>query len=312
MLLVRVLALGNFGGDVPHVVFRPLDASARVAVALSLLPRSAAMLLLPVNPAINYTPSVEMVRSPNPWLVLFGVLLLIAALALVMLHVRHSSVWTLGALIGAATLAPTSNLLFGSGVVLSGRSVYAPSIGAALIVGGAFAWLSATRLRRAVPVIAAVYLAWCAAVTWREVPVWRSAGAAVAAARARAPESYWPVMAQAYIERDAGRTSAALADFTTAASLLPFDVEMLTDGAALALSQRDTTRAIPWLRAAIDANPHARRARTRLASVLLARGERDDARRLLADGLRLEPGDVTWRAMGASGSAPVDSVPPKR
>jgi tetratricopeptide (TPR) repeat protein len=307
MLLVRILALGNFGGDVPHVVFRPLDTSARVAVALSLLPRSAAMLFLPVEPAINYTPSIAMVRAPDPWFLVFGAALLLAALALVILHVRRPNAWTLGALIGAATLAPTSNLLFGSGVVLSGRSMYTPSIGAALMVGSAVGWLAATRVRPVVPVVAAAYLAWCAAVTWREVPVWKSAPSAIAAARARAPESYWPLMAQAYMARDAGHSDAALADFDAAATLLPFDVEMLTDGAALALSRRDTTRAIPWLRAAIEANPRARRARTRLASVLLARGERDDARRLLADGLRLEPGDATWRAMLGRGRAPMDS-----
>ena len=145
--------------------------------------------------------------------------------------------------------------------------------------------------------LGATYLVWCAVVTWREVPIWKSSAAVVAVARARAPENYWPPKALAYLARDAGRNESALAQFGIAANLLPLDWEMLTDGASLALARHDTALALPWLRAAIDANPAARRARTRLAAVLLARGKDKDARLVLLEGLRLTPDNATWRAM---------------
>ena len=179
-------------------------------------------------------------------------------------------------------------------MVLSGRSGYAPSIGAALLVGAALAWLAATRLRPVLPIASAVYLGACGWLTWREVPVWRSSASAIDAAAARGPESYWVPMTRAYRARDMGSTIEALKQFRLAADLIPFDTEMLSDGAALALAQGDTAAAMRWLRTAVTVNPRARRARTRLISILDARGDARESRRLIEDGLRAEPDQHIW------------------
>jgi hypothetical protein len=294
MLLARIGVLGELGGDVPHALFRTLSAAERIPVALSLLPITAGMLFLPMRPAINDAPPLALVLAPSPARVVVGAILVMVALAALVLHLRRPSVWTLGMLIISATAAPTANLLFATGVVLSGRSVYAPSMGAALLVGAALAWLLATRLRRVALIASACYLGTCAVLTWNEVLVWRGSESAIAAAAERSPNSYWVPMTRAYRARDAGRTAEALTQFRSAADLLPFDSEMLSDGAALALAQGDTAEATRWLRTAIRVNPRARRARARLASVLSAQGDAAGSRRLIEEGLRVEPDQRTW------------------
>jgi hypothetical protein len=46
----------------------------------------------------------------------------------------------------------------------------------------------------------------------------------------------------------------------------------------------------------VQGNPRAARARTRLYTILRVRGDTSGARRLLIDGLRLEPQQRTWAA----------------
>jgi Flp pilus assembly protein TadD len=191
--------------------------------------------------------------------------------------------------------------------VLSGRSAYAPSMGVALMIGAALArlaatharatGLAATRARAAARVAAGCYLGACAALTWSEVRVWRGSESAIDAAAARDPRSYWVPMTRAYRARDDGHTLEALAYFRSAAELLPFDTEMLTDGASLALAHGDTADATRWLRIAVTASPRARRARARLAAVVGARGDSAGSRQLLEEGLRVEPDQRTWAAL---------------
>lgn len=297
MLTARLVVLGALGGDVPHALFRTLATGTRVVTALALLPRSAAMLFLPVRPAINYSPSLLFVQRPQVSLVVLGACMIVAGLVALAVHARRPSVWTLGLVAITALLAPTVNVLFASGVALSGRSVYAPSIGAALLVGALLAWGAGTRARRLVPLAAAGCLLWSAFITWNEVPVWRSSASVLVAAAERGPESYWVHRGQAYAARDAGRPDEAVRHFRMAADLFPLDWEMLTDGATVALAQRDTAAAVRWLHAAIAAYPRSVRARTRLASVTRARGDSAGARRLIEEGLRLDPEQRTWARM---------------
>src|SRR6185312_7877640 len=108
--------------------------------------------LLPIQPAIEEVPPLAAVSHPSIASLCFGAALLIAVLALAARHVRRPGALTIGACMLAATIAPTSNLLFAEGA-FTARTLYAPSIGAALMAGAAIAWL-ADRGTRAMPVIA--------------------------------------------------------------------------------------------------------------------------------------------------------------
>jgi hypothetical protein len=222
-----------------------------------------------------------------------GLALLLIILALAALHLRRPSALTLGAFLLAATIAPTSNLLFAEGA-LTARTLYAPSIGAALMAGGALAWLSARGARFVVIAAVATVLVLSAVVDAREVHVWRDTPSVIAAMVERSPDSYRGHELLAYSFRDAGDDRGALPHFARAIALFSGDAELLTDAAVVALRVRDSTTAERWLTAAVQGDRRAARARTRLYTIVRARGDTSTARRLLVDGLRLEPQQRTW------------------
>jgi Flp pilus assembly protein TadD len=142
----------------------------------------------------------------------------------------------------------------------------------------------------------AVVCVMSAAVDAREVRVWHDTPSVIAAMVARRADNYRGHELLAYSVRDAGDDRGALPHFAQAIALFSGDAELLTDGAVVALRVRDTSTAEHWLMAAVQGNPRAARARTRLYTILRARGDTSGARRLLIDGLRLEPQQRTWAA----------------
>ena len=295
MLAARAVVLGTLGGDVPHPFFRTLPPLARVGVGLANLPRTAAMLTLPIQPAIEEVPPLASASHPSVVLLCAGALLLVAVLALAAMHFRRPSALTLGAWLLAATIAPTSNLLFAEGA-LTARTLYAPSIGAALMAGAAIAWLASRGAGKVLALAVAAACVASAVVDAREVHVWRDTPSVIAAMVARRDDNYRGHELLAYSLRDAGDDRGALPHFARAIALFSGDAELLTDGAVVALRVRDTTTAERWLSSAVQGSARAARARTRLYSILRARGDTSGARRLLVDGLRLEPQQRTWAA----------------
>jgi len=293
LLAARVAVLGTIGGDVPHPYFRALSPLARIGVALVNLPRTAAMLLLPIQPAIEEVPPLAAAWHPSVALLCLGAALLLLVLALIVLHLRRPSALTFGACLLAATIAPTSNLIFAEGA-LTARTLYAPSIGAALMAGGVFAWLASRGARSALAVVVATVCVASAVLDAREVRVWRDTPSVIAAMIARRADNYRGHELLAYSARDAGDARGALPQFARAIELFSGDAELLTDGAVVALRVRDTSTAEGWLKTAVQESPRAARARTRLYTILRARGDTRGARVLLIDGLRLEPQQRTW------------------
>lgn len=293
LLAARVMVLGTIGGDVPHPYFRALSPLARLGVAVANLPRTGAMLLLPIQPAIEEVPPLAAAWHPSIVLLCAGAVLLLAVLALAALHFRRPGALTLGAWLLAATIAPTSNLLFAEGA-LTARTLYAPSIGAALMAGCALAWLASRGARALCVATVAVACMVSAVVDAREVRVWRDTPSVIAAMVARRADNYRGHELLAYSVRDAGDDRGALPHFGHAVALFSGDAELLTDGAVVALRVHDTSTAERWLAAAVQCTPRAERARTRLFTILRARGDTSGARRLLIDGLRLEPEQHAW------------------
>lgn len=305
LLLARLAVLGTLAGDLAHPAFRVISLGERLALALAMLPHAAAMLMLPVTPVIEYAPTLAMIRHPNVLLVILGALLMIVALAAIVWHWRRPSAATLGICMAAATLAPTSNLFFASGVILTGRTMYAPSIGGGLVIGSALAWAWTTRARVVLPYAVAVMAAWCLVITWREVPVWRSNESALGEIGNRQPESYRVAMYRAMAANESGHDAEALVQYRIAIQRFPVDWNMLTEAGILALSMNDTASATGWFQSAVAATPEATRARTRLVKIRLARGDSAEAMRLLKEGLRAKPGAREWRWMlGTDGSTP--------
>ena len=297
VLLARFAALGALGGDWAHPAFRGQPFFTQFTLALAMLPRAMAMLVLPVSPAIDYSPPLQAILHPSPALVVGGCAVVLALALGVARHRTRPQLWTLGVIVAAAAWLPSSNLLFPSGVVLSGRTLYTPSIGAALVLGWA-GWWAVTRWHRTVVfALVGVLLGASAAMISRESRVWRDSDAVLRTMQARQPDDYRVPMYAGYAARDAGRLGESVARFREAIGLFPRDPEVLTDAATVALQAGDSTVAVSWFREALSVNPSAIRARTRLAGVLAARGDVAGARALLEEGLRLIPLQPTWTSL---------------
>ena len=251
LLAARVAVLGTIGGDLPHPFFRALTPAARFGVGLANLPRTAAMLLLPIRPAIEEVPPLALAFHPSLASLCVGAALLMVVIALVVLHLRRPSAVTLGACVLAATIAPTSNLIFAEGA-LTARTLYAPSIGAALMAGGLMAWLSARGARSVLAAGVAMVCVASAVLDAREVRVWHDTPSVIAAMVERRPDNYRGHELLAYSIRDAGEDRRALPHFARAIELFSGDAELLTDAAVVALRVRDSSTAERWLTTAVQ------------------------------------------------------------
>jgi hypothetical protein len=295
LLTARLAVLGTLGGDLPNPVFRIMAFPARLITALTMLPRTVKMLALPVPPAVDYVPNIETLNHPSPWAVLAGMSIIVAVLVVLVLYIRRPTVAGLGVWIAALTIAPTANLIFPSGVLLAGRTLYAPALGVAFLVAAAAMRLRTTRYPTVSAAAAAAVMLFAVTVSWRECTVWRSTDSAIAAMQLRHPDDYRSFLMLAYTARDHGHDRESLTQFRAAAARFPGDPEMLTDAATVALRVKDTVTAQAWLQQAVDVSPRAARGRTRLVSILLAQGDIARARVLLAEGLRVESDQHVWR-----------------
>jgi tetratricopeptide (TPR) repeat protein len=242
--------------------------------------------------------------------VALGVALVALALVALVRHLRSPSLATLGVCIAAATLAPTANLLFPSGVLLAGRCLYAPSIGVAL-AGGSLIMAARSwplNVRRATSVAT---LCWVSAGAWwsvRETSVWHDADTLGAAMLARQPRSYRTHVYVAEIARARGDAREALPHYRVAVGLFPRDAHQLYSAASTALVTGDTASALKWLERAIMLAPDNWQARTRAVKLALAQRDSAQARALLDDGLQRMPDQRAWRAW-RSGLGPSNGTP---
>src|SRR5262249_17722180 len=129
------------GGDVPHPALVVGSWAVRQRLALATAVQTLGALLVPHPAPIDVAPTLAQASAPSLGFAAIGLGVVAAACLIVVKHCIRPSVATLAVAIAAFTIAPTANLLFASGVVLAGRTLYSPSIGVALL-GGALASLA--------------------------------------------------------------------------------------------------------------------------------------------------------------------------
>jgi tetratricopeptide (TPR) repeat protein len=300
MLLVRLIVLGTIGGDAPHPALVVGSWVVRERLALATAVQTLGALLLPHSAPIDVAPTLAQASAPSMVFTAIGLAVVAATCVVVVRHFMRPSVATLAVAIAAFTIAPTANLLFASGVVLAGRTLYSPSIGVALLGGlGVSLAIVAQPLaiRRSAIGVLTCWGVGAVGVSARDLAIWRDSARVSAAMVAREPNNFRAHVYAAELERDRGDMTAALGHYRTAIRLFPSERYLLYSAAVAALAVGDTTSAASWLEDAVTAAPRHWQARTRLAKVEAWRGDTTRARQVLDDGLRLDPGQQTWRAM---------------
>ena len=317
IIAVRISILGGLAGDDPHPAFGALSAGQAVLLALASLPRAIGLVLAPQLPRNDYSPSDMALVHLDAGLIACGVALVAGAIAAVILHARRPGPWTFVIIFATATLAPVSNLVIHTGVVIAERTMYSPSVAYALAMGVATAalWQHRAKLSLVLPLaLEAAVAAGAIILTETSIPAWHDTPAAVAAMRARAPDSYRGYYLLASREADSGRTAAAQSHYRAAIAQFSHDPMLLYHGGINALRVGDSTTAARWLAGSIGADSNFVRARTALIMLVMHHGDSAGARSLLVDGLRLDPGERMWRTMlgkmpPASPGAPAPTQP---
>ena len=321
MIGLRYVVLGSFAGDDPHPAFVVAGTGHDgLLLALASLPRAVGLMLVPQLPRPDYSPTDAVLADPNLALVACGVAIIAVGLAIIARHAWRPTPWTFAGVFTVATFAPVSNLVLHTGVVVAERTLYSPSIGVALIIGAGLVafwkrvWrrMAATMTARSATIaISTAFVVIALVYVETSIPIWRDNAAVFAAIRERAPTSYRGYYLEADAERDRGDAVAAHRDYSLAFARFSGDLGMLHHAGLNALAAQDTTAALLWLSHALSLDSTQLTPRTALAQLYLHRGDTVEARKLLQDGIRIEPDQRVWRQLLASISPPDAAAPPR-
>ena len=161
-LAVRVQVIGAIGGDVEHPALMHKNMVERAFIMLNVIPEYARLLLVPVRLLADYSPRELIVSSTPDASHLAGVVLLLSSIGLFALTLRRSPVVAFGVAWFVLLIAPVTNVLLATGILVAERTLYLPSVGAmlALAIGldALQARLRADRssLQRLVPLLCAL------------------------------------------------------------------------------------------------------------------------------------------------------------
>lgn len=268
-LALRVAVLGAVAQHPAHPAFASTSWGQGLLLALATLPRAVVRMLLPVLPAPDHSPTLAEIASPSWALVAAGCGLIALGAWALWRHARQPTLITLAIIIAALTFAPVSNIVLRTGVVLGERTLYAPTVGAMLLLGAGAraAW---SRARGGVLVASAAWLGMAITMCVGAIPIWRSTEAVIAAMVERAPRSYWGHyhMGRRLLTR--GDLEGADAAFSAARALFPNDPNLALDAATLALRRNDRPTALARASEATRLAPGNERARA-LETALRAR-----------------------------------------
>lgn len=164
VLALRSLVLGGeIAGSFTAEALVGLSMSGRALTMLRVVPHWVRLLGWPAHLQSDYSPQELVASSGFGPLEAFGLLLLVAALAAAWFSRRRAPVVSFGLAWCAVTLLPVSNVLVPSGIVLAERTLFLPSIGFVIAVGGLAAalWPGLAGMR---PAMARILAGACAAL----------------------------------------------------------------------------------------------------------------------------------------------------
>lgn len=299
-LLWRLTELGTLAGDQPITVLRDLGIGARAVAMLAIVPEWARLLLWPARLQAEYgPPGLPVDPTPGP-AHLAGLALLGLAGVVAWRVRRRQPVLTFGVLWVLIGLAPVSNVLAATGIVLAERTLYLPSIGVVLALGS---MISAARPRLAgAPALArkavlgaGLGLFTAALLTSLErQEVWRSQERFFGQLVRDAPRSYRAQFVASRFYYGQRRWAEAEAAAREALALYPLDPQVHEQLGQVLRVQDRCEEATAVLERGLQLNPGGTTIRSRLIECALAVGDSGRARAVAEEAVRL--GQTEFRA----------------
>jgi hypothetical protein len=253
----------------PARAFAGTSPGQRLEIVSRVIPHYVRLLVAPADLSASYAPNVI---DPRPGWSVAGALglvtLLVGAIALViLLRRRRWPVMAFAVLWVPLALAPVSNVLFPSGVVLAERTLYLASVGVCLAAGAASERFLMRRPAMVAAAAASIVLAF-GVRTWMRTPVWRDDRAYVLTLLADYPESYEAHLVAGRVFKGTNLLDQAARELTIARQLFPRDSVVYREAAdladrqgrpALAAALRDSARVartIPFASPSLGAGQH--------------------------------------------------------
>jgi hypothetical protein len=297
-LRARVLADHGIGGFQPFTPFSSLHISARdrVLTALGVVPQWARLLFWPAHLSSEYGPPEIEIAQGVSLSQLPGVMMLIAVIGLGAALRRRQPVMSFGVAFVCITLLPSSNFLLPAGIVLAERTLFLPSVGAMLILGGAVEWaVSSIRLRHrserrllfGASALLAILL--IAGATWSVVRtrVWHDNNTLFHQAIIDSPRAYRAHYMLGSWAFEQKRKREGESEYRKALSLFPYDPGVSYSLAERYRSEEMCGAAVPLYRWTHALSPDFPLGHTAFAWCLLNEGQYDEAKRAAMDAVRI-------------------------
>jgi protein O-mannosyl-transferase len=276
-LALRIQVIGTLVGENPAIPLRNATYATRFWTFLGVVPDWVRLLVWPSHLAALYSPPGTPVLQHVDVTAATGaaVLLLIAVLAIA--SRKQMPVAAFGIAWIGLILLPVSDVVVKSGVLLAERTLFLPSVGAALVLGAILTVAAARFPSHTVRMVAAVALV-CVlgAAAWRSAThalVWKDNTTLFAASVADEPLSYAAHFGQAGLAFTARDDRSGEREALTAIRLYDGDARVY---AALASEYERTDHCAPALayaRAGLALSPHFVIARLIIAKCLAKAGD---------------------------------------
>lgn len=152
----------------------------------------------------------------------------------------------------ALTLAPVSGLVHAGPQLVADRFCYLPSLGLCLLLGaGVAAAAGRARLRSVVPIVAAAWIAWLAAMTWWQVQLWRDTNTLFIYTLALDPDCGWCHAQYGGALGNRGDLTGAIPHLQRAAELRPHRFRDQAHAGLALLRAGRPAEAVPYLERAV-------------------------------------------------------------
>lgn len=292
LVVARRAALGTTVGEYPTLVLGDLGLRDRCLTMLAIVPEWARLFLWPAHLRADYGPAefVAAERFGGPQAIGLALVLVTAATALATW--RRRPVLAFGLAWVVLSLAPVSNILVTTGILLAERTLLLPSVGVTLAAGAAVeaAWRRLRAVNHGLRWAAAggVGLLLVAGAIRSEgrQRAWRDTPSVVKQLVEDAPLNYrgW-LMYGAYL-RTQGRNGEAREALLRSASLFHQDGRVYQDLGQLVRFEHGCPRAVPLFRRSLAIDSTLYQARGRLYVCLLEMGDSAGAMAQAAEGAR--------------------------
>lgn len=289
LLIRRAVLLGDFVGTFTAEALVRSDAAGRALTMLQVVPKWLRLFAWPAHLQIDYSPN-EIVASTGFGIhEALGLGLLMGALALAIAARRRAPLVSFGIAWCAIALLPVANIIVPTSIVLAERTLFLPSVGFLLAVGGTAEWLirshelSFVDSRRVLAAACGAFVLLGVARSAQRQTVWRNNAHLWIVAGQDAPRSYRVSRAQGDAYFALGDIDGAMREYNYAIGASPKPWRIRYD---LALRLRDAgtdTAALSQLRMSLAEDAKQPDVRAELALTLIAVGQYREAKRTVAD-----------------------------